>query len=137
MNALSQAIYARLNVSALTDLLADTEDPSIYQSQAPDNALYPFVVYNKMSDTEDNDSAHRVINTIYQVRGFTKANMKAAQAIAEAVDGRLHNAPLTITGYAQLRLVRIGGVEFVENQQSTDKVFSAGSLFRLLVEKTS
>ena len=137
MNALSAAVYAKLNVSALNDLLADTELPSIYQAQAPDNALYPFVVFNKMSDTEDNESAHRVINTIYQVRGYTKANMKAAQAIAEVVDGLLHNATLSITGYAQLRLVRIGGVEFVENQQSTDKVFSAGSLFRLLVEKTS
>ena len=63
--------------------------------------------------------------------------MKAAQAIAEVIDGRLHNASLSITGFAQLRLVRIGGIQFVENQQSTDKVFSAGSLFRLLVEKTS
>ena len=137
MNALIAAIYTRLNVSSLTDLLADTEYPSIYEAQAPDNALYPFVVVNKQAYTEDNDSAHRVINTIYQVRAFTKANMKAAQAIAEVIDGRLHNASLSITGFAQLRLVRIGGIQFVENQQSTDKVFSAGSLFRLLVEKTS
>ena len=137
MNALAAAIYTKINVSAVTDLLADTEYPSIYQNQAPDNALYPFLVYNKQSDTEDNDTAHRVVNTIYQVRAFTKASMKSAQAIMEVVDGLLHNQPLSITGFAQLRLVRIGGLEFVENQQSTDKVFSAGSLYRLLVEKTS
>jgi hypothetical protein len=137
MNALASAIFNKLNVSTLTDLLADTVNSSIYQSQAPDNSLYPFVIFNKMSDTEDNDTAHRIVNSIYQVRGFTKVDMKSAQAIAEAADGLLHNKTLTITGFAQLRLIRIGGVEFVENQQSTDKVYSAGSLFRLLVEKTS
>lgn len=137
MNAIATAIFTKLNVSSLTNLLADTEYPSIYQSVAPDGSPYPFAVYNKMSDTEDNDTAHRIVNSIYQVRGFTKANMKAAQAIAEVVDGLLHNATLSITGFAQLRLVRIGGVEFVEAQQSTEKVFSAGSLFRLITEKTS
>ena len=137
MNAIAAAIFTKLNISSLTDLLADTDPVSIYQAQAPDQAQYPFVVFNKQSDTEDNDTRHRVVNTIYQVRGFTKSKMKDAQAIAEVVDGLLHNQSLTITGFAQLRLVRIGGVEFVENQQSTDKVFSAGSLFRLLVEKTS
>lgn len=138
MNELNTAIYSKLNVSSLTTLLSDGNSPtSIFNKQAPDEAAFPFVVFNKQSDTEGNDTRHRVIDTIYQVRGFTKSTNGEEYTIAAAIDALLHNATLTITGFAQLRLVRIGGIDFVENQQSTDKVFSAGSLFRLIVEKTS
>jgi hypothetical protein len=137
MNATAAAIFAALNVSALTDLLADTDPVSIYEAQAPDNALYPFVVISKMDDAKDNTTAHKVYDLIYQVRGFTKSSMKGAQAIAEVIDGLLDNQSLTITGFAQLRLVRDRGIQFVENQASTDKVFSAGSLFKLKAEKTA
>ena len=137
MNAIAAALFTALNVPTLTDMLADTDPVSIYQSQAPDNALYPFVVFNKQNDANDNGTAHHVQDLIYQVRAFTKSKMKDAQAIAEVIDGLLDNQTLTISGFAQLRLVRDGGLEFVENQPSTDKVFSAGSLFRLKTEKTS
>ena len=137
MNAINAAIYAKLNVSSLTSLLATTNTPSsIFHLQAVDGAAYPFVVFNKMSDAEPNDTAHRVIDTIYQVRGFTRTSAAAADAIALAVDALLHRVTLSITGYAVLRVYRTGGLEFIENQQSTDKVYSAGSLFRITVEKT-
>lgn len=138
MNALNSALYTKLNVSSLTTLLATTNTPSsIYHEQATNEASYPFVVFNKMSDTNPNDTSHQVYDTIYQVRGFTKTSPAAADAIALAIDNLLNNATLTITGFAVLRLKRIQGLEFVENQPSTDKVYSAGSLFRLTVEKTS
>ena len=138
MNALNTAIYNKLNTASLTSLLNANNTPtSVYHLQAPDDARFAYVVFNKQSDVEDNITAHRIINTVYQVRGFTKTSPAAADAIALAIDNLLHNATLSITGFAQLRLVRIGGLEFVDVPQDIDKVYSAGSLFRLIVEKTA
>ena len=138
MNETDTAIYSKLTGGvALMALLADATPLSVYSWQAPNTAPYPFVVFNDQADTEDNDTAHQVHNMIYQVRGFTKVNMKAAKAIDYQCRLLLHNASLTVSSHAVLRCERIGSVRFVENQQSTEKVFSAGGLYRLIVERTS
>ena len=137
MNETDAAIYSKLTGGAtLMALLADTMPVSVYSWQARDSAPYPFVVFNDQSDTEDNDTSHQVHNMIYQVRGFTKVNMKAAKAIDYQIRLLLHNAALTVSNHAVLRCERIGSVRFVENQQSTDKVFSAGGLYRVILERT-
>jgi hypothetical protein len=138
MNPINTALYTKLNVSQLTSLLDDENTPSsIFHGQAPDGSNYPFVVFNKMSDTQLTDSAHWVANVLYQVRGFTKESAGAADLIADQIDGLLHNASLSITGFAQIRLKREGGIEFVETMPGTETVYSAGSIFRLIVEKTA
>lgn len=130
------AIYSKLTGgTALINLLADTQLPSVYSWQAPDIAIYPFVVFNDMADTELNETSREVHDMIYQVRGFTKANMKAAKAIDYQIRLLLHEVSLSVSSFAVLKIARIGSVRFVENQQSTDKVFSAGGLYRLRVTR--
>jgi hypothetical protein len=138
MNETDAAIMSKLsNGSALIALLADTTIPSIYSWQAPDNSPYPFVVFNDQSDAELNETRRELHDMIYQVRGFTKASMKAAKAIDYQVRLLLHHATLSVTGFGVLKIDRIASVRFVENQPSTDKVYSAGGLYRLRVERTS
>ena len=138
MNETDTAIYSKLTGgAALMALLADTDPVSVYSWQALDSAPYPFVVFNDQADTEDNDTSHQIQNMIYQVRGYTKVTMKAAKAIDYQIRLLLHFASLTVSSHAVLRCERIGSIRFVENQQSTDKVYSAGGLYRLIVERTS
>jgi hypothetical protein len=136
MNAVNTAIYSTLSgSSSVTNLLANAT--SIYHQIARDNAPFDYIVFNKQSGTEPNDTRHRVHDLIYQVRAFSKTSTKAALAIDAQVDALLHNQTLSITGYAQLRLLRIGDIEFVEAEPNTEKVYSAGGLYRVRLEKTS
>jgi hypothetical protein len=138
VNAINTAIYNALNVSALTSLLNAVNTPSsIFHLQAPDGSGYDFVIFNKQSDVQDTSSAHRVTNTLYQVRGFTKVSSGRAGTIAAQIDLLLDGVALSITGFAQLKLKREGGLEFVETMPGTGTVYSAGSIFRLIVEKTA
>jgi hypothetical protein len=138
MNETDAAIYSKLTGgSALMALLADADPVSVYSWQAPNTAPYPFVVFNDQADTENNDTSHQLHNMIYQVRGFTKASMKAAKAIDYQIRLLLHFASLIVSNHSVLRCERIGAVRFVENQQSTDKVYSAGGLYRIVVERNS
>ena len=133
MNEVDTAVYTKLTGDAtLLALLHDSG--SIYSWQAPDAAALDFVIFNDMSDTETNDTRHEIHNMVYQVRGFSSVSMKAAKAIDARIRTLLHEGTLTISGHTVLRMERIGSVRFVENQQSTTKVHSAGGLYRLVTE---
>lgn len=137
MNETDTTIYNTITgASAVMNLLADTVNPSVYSWQSPDNAIYPFVVFNDQADTEPNDTSHELHDMIYQIRAYTKASMKAAKAIDYQIRLLFHHQAITVSGFAVLRCQRIGSVRFVENQQSTDKVFSAGGLYRIRAERT-
>jgi uncharacterized protein DUF3168 len=136
MNALSTAITSTLTGDVtLVALLADSL--SVYHQIAKNNATFPYIIFNKQSDTEPNDSSHRIVDLIYQIRAYTKTTTKAADAIDARVQELLHNQAIVITGYARLKFKRIGGIEFVEAEPNTEKVYSVGSLFRVTLEKTS
>jgi hypothetical protein len=136
MNEINTAIYGVLaGDSTLTGLLATTT--SIYHQKAPDGSPLPYVVFNKQSDTEPNDSNHRIIDFIYQVRAYTKASGKAAGTMDARIQVLLHRASLSISNNTLLKINRIGGIEDAFSEPNTDTVYSAGSLFRIRVEKTS
>ena len=136
MNEVDTAMLTKLSAGAgLTVLLASSS--AIYSWQAPDNAAYPFVVFNDMSDTEANDTQHEIHNMVYQVRGYSNVSMKKAKAIDYQIRALLHEQTLNISGFVQLRCVREGSVRFVENQPNTQTVYSAGGLYRLIVERTA
>ncbi len=138
MNETDIVVYSTLiGASAVMNLLADTADPSVYSWQAADNALYPFVVFSDLSDTEANETSHELHDVIYQIRAFTKNSMKSAKAIDYQIRLLFHNQSLSVSGFRVLKCARIGSVRFVENQQSTDKVFSSGGLYRVRLERTS
>ena len=59
MNALTSAIYTTLTGgTALTSLLAGTA--SVYYNAAPDDATFPYVVFNYQSNLEENQTPSRM-----------------------------------------------------------------------------
>jgi hypothetical protein len=136
MNAVNTALYGTLAAdSTLTALLYSAT--SIYNLQAKDGSNFAYVVFNKMSDAEPNDSPHRIVDMIYQVRAFTKQSAQAAEAIDARCQTLLHGAALTVSGGALLRINRIGGFADAFSEPNTDTVYSVSSLYRIRVERTS
>ena len=135
MNELDTAIYSQLGGTAVTNLLAGTA--SIYSWQAPDDASYPYIVFNDMSDIQSNMTAHTVHEVVYQVRAFAKTTMKDAKAIDNQIRLRLHNTALSITNFTKLKGVRESAIRFVENLPNGEIEYSAGALYRFVIERTA
>jgi uncharacterized protein DUF3168 len=143
MNEINTAIYGKLAGDAtLTALVSSFQNAtSIFHLQAPEGADFNYIVFNKQAETEPNDSRHRIIDLVYQVRAFAKDGSLPGAKAAQAIDARgqvlLHGATLTISNHTLLKINRIGGLEDATAEPNTDVVYSAGSLYRVRVERTS
>lgn len=116
-------IYERLAASpAVTSLVGGTASPRIFASQATQGAALPLVIY----DVDDGRHEAGVkgdsgcITADYVVRGVTAADgWASAAALAEAIDGALHQAAGTVIigGTAVLAVggcVRTNNVRYLE-----------------------
>src|SRR5512135_1132579 len=111
-NAMGSAVYSKLSGgTALTALLAGTT--SIYNTDAPFNAAYDYVIFNVQGAGESNDTAHRVKDVTLQVRGYSTSLSKAGSIDAQR-DALLHGGSLSITGWRTLWQVRSQDIELVE-----------------------
>lgn len=136
MNEINTALYSNLSGDAtLTALLYDAT--SIYHLKAKEGATLPYIVFNVMSETEPNDTRHRILDIVYQVRGFTTASAQAAEAIDARIQTLLHGAALSVSSHTLLKINRIGGIQDAFSEQNTDTVYSVGSFYRVRVEKTA
>jgi hypothetical protein len=136
MNALNSAMYLKLSGgTALCSLVGGTVSPRIYYMQAPKNAPLPYVVYSLQSGMEGNDTAHRVKDDLYHVRGYA-TNALVAGSIDSECDSLLHMQPITVTGWQTIWLAREEDTELVENEPNTTAVYMAGGFYRLLLEKS-
>lgn len=134
MNALSTALYSKLSAgTALTALLAGTA--SIYDTQAPNGASLPFIVFNVQGGGDRNSEDHRVKDLVIQVRAYTSTSMANADAIDNQIDALLHNGSISVSGWTQLWLRRETDLKFSEVQPNTNTVWSSGALYRVILEK--
>ncbi|MFA5208299.1 MAG: DUF3168 domain-containing protein [Candidatus Paceibacterota bacterium] len=130
MNNISSALYLTLQQgTALTALLAGTT--SIYKDIAPDNASYPYVVFNLQGGGETNETPNRESNVIYYIRGYSKTSTANAGNIATQIDSLLHGKTLTITGRNNFWTAREGEIENTEILSNGDRVYNAGALYRV------
>ena len=129
MNSLNAAIYSRLTGTAITSLLAGTT--SVYHLQAPENAAYPYVVFNIQGGGDENDNPHRVKNLVLFVRSYSNISAANAGSIDVQIDTALHNVPFTgISGYTATWLARERDLETVENPPTGGQIFMQGGLYR-------
>jgi hypothetical protein len=111
--AVRQAIYTKLNVSAVTSLLGSG---SASQSGVTDNLA--------MGGTH-------MSNQLWLVKGVTRApSASLAEQIDKAVFDLLHFKALTITGADDLMLSRESDVNYSEIDGDT-KFWHVGGLYRL------
>lgn len=125
----SAALYTTLSGgTALTALLAGTS--SIYDTQAPDNATLPYVVFSHQGGGPENIDANALEQNIWYVRAYGTASMKTTTEIFEQADALLNRVNISITGFNTLWCARESNIKLVENTPS-GKVWSAGALYRI------
>src|SRR5688500_9975786 len=105
--AVRQAIYEKLNVSSVTNLLGNGS-ASIHHGVAPQGALFPILVFHKQAGTEVNRFGGEAMkNTLWLVKGIARAtSSSAAEDIDKAAHDLLHFGDLTITGAVDTFLAR-------------------------------
>jgi hypothetical protein len=130
MNSINASLYTTLQSgTALTALLAGTN--SIYKDIAPDNATYPYIVFNQQGGGEENLTPNRSVNLVYYIRGYTKVNTAAAGNIDAQIDNLLHGKTLSISGRSNYWTAREGEIENTEVLSNGERVYSAGALYRI------
>jgi len=136
MKFLNTTLYSRLNgATALTALLSGTA--AIYAQQAPESAVYPYVVYSVQGGGDTNDTQNRLKNLVVFVRAYSKASNAQAGSIDAQIDTALHLVPFTgVTGYTNIWLAREGDLETVENPPTGGQVWMNGGLYRILMDAT-
>ncbi len=137
-----KAIYGKLaGDMTLTSMLASPFtgfSQAIYYQQAPENALYPFVVFSKSSgvptDTFHTPGAYE--SDVWLVKGI--ANTQTADVV-ESIQARLiallNDATLSISGRALMALRRMSDTDYSEITDG-ESFKHCGSLFRVVHEAT-
>ena len=130
---LRKAIYGRLNVSSVTSLLAEGS-ASLFHDVARANAIFPFVVFNEVSEVDVNQTfgGGQQESRLWQVKAVDhNTTASVAEDIDAACAERLHYAPLTVTGGIVLYLTRESGVAYAETD-GDEQYRHKGGLYRVV-----
>jgi hypothetical protein len=135
LSATAAALYTTLTGgTALTSLLAGTT--SVYDTQAPDGASLPYVVFSHAGGGPDNLNASNLENDVWFIRAYTTSGMKAAYAIREQVDALVHKHNLSTTGWRAFWCCRETSITGIENPPDGVRVYAAGGLYRIRLAKS-
>jgi hypothetical protein len=134
MNELSAAIYARLSTDAtLTALLASAT--AIYETQAPDNATLPYVVFSHYAGGPENETPVERMNVVIYVRAYSATSQKAVGTIDARLKTLLHRNNLTVTGWTNFSLFREEDIEVPSVTPANQTIYSSGGLYRIRLEQ--
>lgn len=132
MNVASTALYSRLTgTSALTNLLSSTT--AVGNQLVSQGTGFPYVIFQEMSEVDDNASPHRTKQILYLVKGVSRTGFAEAGRIDAAIDAALHRLPLTITGWGNYLIRRESSVEYVEPLAGGGFVYHSGGIYRLRI----
>jgi len=133
-NALNAALSAKLRGgTALTALLAGTT--SVYHMEAPDNAALDYVVFSAQGGGDTNDTANRVKNLVYYIRGYSDDSAARAGSIDAKIDALIHNSTLTVSGWANIWCAREEDIETVEDYPNGVHIWGAGGMYRIMLDQ--
>ena len=133
MNALNTAIYTKLQGTAITALLSGTS--SIYNIQAPENSTLPYIVWNIQGGGDENLDANRTKNLVLFIRAYSASSAATAGSIDAQIDAALHLVPLTVSGWDNIWIAREQDLETVQNEPSGKRIWMAGGLYRVRLDK--
>ena len=130
--ALRQALYLKLNVSAVTTLLGSGSAGLVY-AVSPPSATYPICVFTQQSSVSRHSmKAQAFDSSTWMVKGVVRSTTpSAAEDIDAAARTLLDHSSLTITGGTALYLARQTGLSYVE--VDGDQMYQhVGGLYRLV-----
>jgi hypothetical protein len=128
------AIYTLLTADdTLTDLLSSSS--AVYHEQAPKEAAFPLVIFNRQSGTRIYTFGGEAIRPeVWLVKAVTQSE---SASTAEAIDARLEtlldDAALSVTGSTLLYLRRDSDVSYPE-RDGQDFYRHVGGLYRLIYQ---
>jgi len=114
--------------TALTALLAGTA--SVYDTQAPDNATLPYVVFSHQAGGPENVDANNLEQNLWYVRAYSATSAKTATEIFAQADTLINRVNISITGFNTIWCAREENIKLVENTPS-GRIWSAGGLYRI------
>ena len=134
MNIIDIAIKATLcGGTTLTNKLAGTA--SVYHIRAPDNASYPYVVFNVQGGGPENITPSDICNYVYYVRGYTETSATNASEIHNEIRALLDKSTLTVSGYTNFWTRLETELEFAEEQSNNTPLYSSGGLYRVRIDQ--
>jgi len=134
LNVVSAGIYAALAAgTALRNMLA-AGTLSIYNTQAIENASFPYVVFSLQASTKLNETPSDQRDDIIFIRGYSKTSMAAAGSIDAAVSNLIDGKTLAISGYTNYWTARESGVSTTENMPDGGYCWMAGAMYRLRID---
>jgi hypothetical protein len=135
-----RALYGKLagdtTLNGMLGAPASGYSKAIYHDTAPDNASFPFIVFNKSSGvpTEAFGDPDALGTDVWQVKAIDRnTSADSAEAIAARVRDLLNDAALSISGASLLYLRRQSDIEYPEIQSGITYKH-CGALYRLVVE---
>ncbi len=134
-NVLGAGLYSKLAGGTALIALLHAGSLSIYNTDAPYEAIYDYIIFNVQGGGDTNDSPHRVKDLEVQVRGYTQIGMARAGTIDMQVDALLHRQTLTVSGWLNFWLVRTQEIQLVEYDEANHPIYSCGGLYDVKIEK--
>ena len=127
----SEAIFSTLSVG--TVLIAALGGTAIYDTQAPDEASPPYIVFNHHGGGPDNISGSDIESNLWLVKAYSATLLSNASSIFNEADKLLHKKQLSINGGTVNTwwCCREENVKLVENPPSGKPIFMRGGIYRI------
>jgi hypothetical protein len=119
VKAVDTALYSRLATDVAgtaTGTLGQLGATNVYRMVASQGSVEPYIVFNEQAGTDSYTfSAREARSLLYQVKAVDKGgSASGASSMAERIDALLTDAPLSLSGWTNIRLRRESDVEYVE-----------------------
>jgi hypothetical protein len=128
MNDLNAAIYNKL--SAGTALISALGGTAIYHMQAPNETVFPYVVYSFQGGGNTNLTPTFGVDQLEFVRVYHTSAV-AAGSIDKLVRAQMQGS-LTITGYNFVGMLREDDYESIEIDPSGKMIYAMGAIYRII-----
>lgn len=129
---IGDAIFTKL--AANSDLITELGGTFIWESIAPPQQDFPYLIYQWQGGGDENLTPSRMVNEVWTVKAVV--NMEAggkrkSEDIAKRADEALHNQALTVSGWENFWLVREQTVKFAETDEAGVPIWHTGGIFRV------
>ena len=127
----SEAIFSTL--SAGTVLITALGGTAIYDTQAPEGASLPYIVFNHQGGGPDNITGSNIESNLWLVKAYSATLLSNASSIFNEADKLLHKQSISINGGTVNTwwCCREENVKLVENPPSGKPIFMRGGIYRV------
>ena len=116
----------------LCNYVGGTLSPRIYNKDVPDAPTYPYVEMNLQADGPMNVNPTSLIDYVFFIRVWTKANDASARTIFALVDADLDNTVVAVSGSNSLWCRKETDMDRMEGLEN-NRLFMRGALFRITI----